>query len=98
MIRNCKLLKRGVVDEPFIQSAVSSLPNSIRDWLVVGPCKDETLTGWAFCEDRDELRDALSDRVGLKAFIFDEPDWLHESDTISAYVPDADGIVRLGCY
>ena len=98
VIRNCRLLKRGIVDEAFIDFTASSLPNATGDWLLIGSCNDKTLGDWTFCEDRAELRGNLRDRVGLETFIFAEPDWFDEIDTISAYVPDADGIARPGAY
>ena len=45
-----------------------------------------------------ELKEEIEDRIGNQTYIFAEPDWFDDENTIHSYVPDEDGVVRPGAY
>ncbi|MEZ4933807.1 MAG: hypothetical protein R2788_17010 [Saprospiraceae bacterium] len=100
LLRSFHAILRGVVDEDFVaklmEKAVGLKP---LQWVSIGKPKDVgDLDNWGFIGDINELQEQLEDAFGRDICILEEPDWFDEELVFHAYVPDKDGIVRLGAY
>lgn len=98
LIKSVQLILAGMVDRDFIEKRVMDLPKpKSGSWLVLG----NSIKGncdWRFVEDGKELEKELSDKIGEEVSIFEEPDWISEENSMTAYAPDPDNIVRPGAY
>jgi hypothetical protein len=97
VMRSFKKIKDGRVDQAFLEGALEKYSEG-TSWIIVGEDNFEHTADWAYAESRDELTEELQDRMGNHVIIVAEPDYINDDDSISAYVPDEDGIVRPGAY
>ncbi len=98
LFKSFQLVLKGLVDENFILKKAAILKKiDTIDWLVLGDSQEVT-SECNFVTDRIELQQELFSRLGEEVIILEEPDWISEESTITAYSPDEDGIVRPGAY
>jgi hypothetical protein len=101
--RQPQLPLRGLVDECFIASCLSVIPDG-SELLVLEMTRraygDKSWVHWEAGESHAELREALEHSRGTPVAVGPYPPfWLEDSDdVVSAIVPDANGIVRIGIY
>jgi hypothetical protein len=93
---------RGVVDDDFVASCLSCVPDS-SEFLVLETARraygEQSWFHWMDGETHAELREALEGSRGARVAVGPYPPWLVDSDdVISAIVPDENGIVRVGVY
>jgi hypothetical protein len=91
---------RGVVDEDFVASCLSCVPDG-SEFLVLETARrgERSWFHWMAGETHAELREALEGSRGAPVAVGPYPPWLVDSDdVISAIVPDENGIVRVGVY
>ena len=92
-----KIIARGVINDYFIRNIKNSIKTHIVDWVIIG--KEDDGTQWScWISDEDELNEAMEDEFGKEVLIIEDQDWFNEEETIHAYVPDEDGVVRPGAY
>ena len=100
--RQPQLPLRGIVDDGFIESCLRNIPEGSE--FVVVETAQRTFGRAAWFHDmagetHAELREALEDSRGNTVAAGLYPPWLKDDpDVISSYVPDEDGVVRLGAY
>jgi hypothetical protein len=100
--RQPQLPLRGIVDDGFIESCVRSIPEGSEFLVVETAQRTYGRASWFHDmagETHAELREALGDSRGNAVAVGLYPPWLKDHpDVISSYVPDEDGMVRLGAY
>jgi len=93
---------RGVVDDAFIESCLSSIPDGAEFVVVETVPRTAGRHSWfhqSAGEPHAELREALEDSRGSPVAVGVYPPWLQEGpDVISAIVPDEHGVVTRGVY
>jgi hypothetical protein len=89
--------KQGKFDEKFLEEA-TALYMKGNHWILIGNDNFEHKAGFGYAESEAELREELLDRMGNHVCIVDEPNCMSEEDSVAAYAPDEDGIVRPGAY
>jgi len=93
---------RGVVDDAFIASCLSRIPEGSEFLVAETVPRTAGRHSWfhhSEGESHAELRDALEDSRGNSVAAGVYPVWWEESpDTVSAIVPDARGEVMHGIY
>jgi hypothetical protein len=93
---------RGVVDDRFIETCIRSIPDGSEFLLVETTRRVYGRASWFHDADgttHAELREALEDSRGSAVAVGLYPPWLEGGpDVVSGYVPDEDGVVRLGVY
>ena len=92
-----RIIAEGVVDDDFA-AALEARLNAGEKWMLIGGDNGDGTPEWDFAETEEELRGGLDSRVGMAVSIIEEPDWVTEGLSVSAYIPDRDGIVRPGAY
>jgi hypothetical protein len=100
--RQPQLKLRGIVDDPFIASCLTNIPDG-AEYLIVE--REQRIAGrrsW-FHHDAGEshgtLREDLEESRGVQVAVGLYPPWLVDTDdVISAIVPDENGVVRSGIY
>jgi hypothetical protein len=100
--RQPQLPLRGLVDEGFIASCLSFIPDG-SEFLVLEATRraygERSWVHWDAGESHAELREALEDSLGTPVAVGPYPPWLEDTgDVVSAIVPDVNGIVRVGVY
>jgi len=100
--RRPQLPLRGVVDEGFIASCLSDVPDG-SEFLVleIAPptCGQKSWSHWEAGETHGELREALEDSRGAPVAVGLYPPWLDDTDdVVSAIMPDENGLVKRGVY
>jgi hypothetical protein len=100
--RQPQLPLRGLVDEAFVASCLSSVPDG-SEFLVLETVRrayrEMSWFHWVGGETHAELREALEDARGAPVAVGPYPPWLADTDdVVSAIVPDENGIVRVGVY
>jgi hypothetical protein len=101
--RQPQLPLRGLVDEGFIASCLSVIRDG-SEFLVLEMTRraygEKSWVHWEAGESHAELREALEHSRGTPVAVGPYPRfWLDDSDDIvSAIVPDANGLVRIGIY
>jgi len=93
---------RGRVDDEFIDLCLSHIPNG-REFLITETIPTTYGKYSSFSQEAgetsEELRESLEKSRGKPVAVGEYPDWQEDnSDVIRAYVPDADGVARAGCY
>jgi hypothetical protein len=100
--RQPQLPLRGIVDDGFIESCLRNIPEGSEFLVVEAAQRTYGLASWFHDmagETPAELREALEDSRGKAVAVGLYPPWLKDDpDVISSYVPDEDGIVRVGSY
>jgi hypothetical protein len=100
--RKAQLPLRGFVDEEFIAKCLSFIPADSEFLVLETVPRAAGKQSWFHHEageTHDELRQALEGLRGKPVAVGQYPPWLEDSpDLISGYVPNRDGIVRLGVY
>jgi hypothetical protein len=100
--RQPQLPLRGVVDEGFVASCLSRVPDG-SEFLVLETARrahgEKSWSHWIAGETHAELREVLEASRGVTVAVGPYPSWLADSDdVISAVVPDENGLVRGGIY
>jgi hypothetical protein len=101
--RQPQLLLRGLVDECFIASCLSAIPDG-SEFLALEMTRraygEHSLFHWEAGESHAELRETLEHSRGTPVAVGPYPPfWLEDSDDlVSAIVPDVNGIARIGIY
>ena len=100
--RKPQLPLRGRVDDEFIGKCLSFVPVG-SEFLVLETDPRMTAQQWLFHHEAgasaDELQQVLEGLRGRQVAVGEYPRWLKDSpDVISAYVPNQDGIVKIGVY
>jgi hypothetical protein len=100
--RQPQLSLRGIVDDEFIETRLRNIPEGSEFLVVETAQRTNGRASWFHDmagETHPELRDALKESRGNAVAVGLYPAWLKDDpDLISGYVPDEDGIVRLGAY
>jgi hypothetical protein len=100
--RQPQLPLRGLVDECFIASCLSRIPDGSEFLVLETTCRVYGEMSWFHHEAGEshaELREALEESRGTPVAVGSYPPWLEASDdVVSAIVPDENGIVRTGVY
>ena len=93
---------RGVVDDAFINECLSDIHDGAEFLVVETVPRTAGRHSWFHSEageTHEELRESLEDSRGSPVAVGEYPPWLEDSpEVISGYVPDADGVVRIGAY
>jgi hypothetical protein len=93
---------RGIVDEDFIATCLSCVPDGSEFLVLETAPRTYGKTSWFHWEagqTHRELREALEESRGTPAAVGAYPPWLGDTDNVvSAIVPDENGLVRLGVY
>ena len=97
VMKSFNVICRGIVTDDFIVSAIADY-ESDKSWILIGGDNYEYTADWAFAESEAELKEELDARLGNEVCIVSEPDHWSETDAMTAYVPDSDGVVRPGAY
>jgi hypothetical protein len=101
--RQPQLALRGLVDDGFIAGCLSCIPDS-SEFLALEMTRraygERSWFHWEAGESHPELSEALEHSRGTPVAVGPHPSfWLEDSDdVVSAIVPDASGIVRIGIY
>jgi hypothetical protein len=100
--RQRQLPLRGIVDDSFITSCMTHVPNG-SEYLVVEATRRtygrESWFHWEAGDSHDELRLELEGLRGCLVAAGLYPPWLQDTDdVISAVVPDEQGVARAGIY
>ena len=90
-------IREGTIDQRFIDR-ILPIYSEGATWIILGPDNFEHTSNWAYAESKDELNEELKNRLGNHVCIVREPEYISDSSSIEAYVPDEDGIVRPGAY
>lgn len=96
-MRSFDHLLQGKVNRELIDAANAAYTPGDA-WILVGEDNYDYTSNWAYAESHDELKEELEARVGRSVTIVAEPNYVCDEETISAYVPDDDGVVRPGAY
>jgi len=100
--RDHTLPLRGIVDDAFIARCLSSIPDGVEYVIVETKPKVAGSYSWIHQEtgtSHKELLESLEGERGESVVAGEYRPWLADSDGIvTAYVPDADGVVRPGAY
>jgi hypothetical protein len=100
--RQPQLPLRGVVDECFIASCLSRIPDGSEFLVLETTRRAYGEMSWFHNEAGEshaELREALEESRGTPVAVGPYPPRLEDSDDVaSAIVPDESGIVRIGVY
>ena len=100
--RQPQLPLRGVVDECFIASCLSRIPDGSEFLVLETTRRAYGEMSWLHNEAGEshaELREALEESRGTPVAVGPYPSRLEDSDDVaSAIVPDENGIVRIGVY
>jgi len=102
VFRQAQLPLRGVVDDDFIASCLSRVPDG-SEFLALETAHraygEKSWLHWVAGETHAELREALEDSRGIPVAVGLYPPWLGDTDdVVSAIVPDENGIVRISVY
>lgn len=102
VFRNRQLPLRGVVDNEFMRTCLSTLRDG-PEFAVVETVQTKagphSWFDFSAGTSHEELREALDGRKGKAVAVGEYPSWLEDSsDVISAYVPAQDGKLRRGVY
>jgi hypothetical protein len=97
VMKSFQKIKEGKVDEAFIEAAAAIYPTG-ANWILIGKDNFEYTPGFAYASSDEELRENLQDRLGNHVFIVDEPNYISDDQSVAAYIPDEDGVVRPGAY
>lgn len=87
----------GRVDDAMIAAAESAYPTGAY-WLVLDENPPQYQARDYLIESRAELLDELESMLGRQVRIIEEPQFTSEEHSINAYIPDKDGVVRVGAY
>jgi hypothetical protein len=100
--RQPQLPLRGVVDEGFIATCLSSVPEGPEFLVVETTRRVYGKRSWFHSESGEthgELREALEESRGVPVAVGPYPPWLSDTDDVaSAIMPDENGLVKLGVY
>jgi len=100
--RQAQLPVRGIVNDEFIKSCMRAIPEGSEFLLVETVQRTAGRMSWFHDmagETHAELREALEDSRGSPVAVGMHPAWVNGGpDVVTAYVPDEDGVVRLGAY
>jgi hypothetical protein len=96
VMKSFEKIKEGTVDQAFIEAAAAAFKKGC--WILLGKDNFKHTAPWAYAESEGELREELQNRLGNHVCIVDEPNYISDEHSISAYVPDDDGTVRPGAY
>ena len=97
VMKSFRVIDEGAVTEDFLSKLIRTYPEG-ENWILIGPDNFEHTLDWAFAESKSELKEELEGRLGREVCIVEEPDFVSDSYSINAYVPDPDGEVRPGAY
>lgn len=107
VLREPQLSWRGVVDDAFIQAVLPHFPDRVESLLLDldyrrPPDYRWANGGWSWDigrDEQDELRQELEDLRGHHVALGPYPPfWEENEDTIQAFVPDEDGVIRTAAY
>lgn len=102
VFRDHKLPLRAVVDDLFIARCLAAIPDGTEYLIAETVPKVAGGRSWIHYEtgtSHTELLASLEDERGESVLAGEYPPWLDKSDgVVTAYVPDADGVVRPGSY
>jgi hypothetical protein len=100
--RQRQLPLRGIVDDQFIASCLGCILDRAKFLVVETARRAYGRKSWfhsAEGETHAELREALEGSRGVPVAVGPYPPWLEDTDdTVSAIVPDENGIVRVSVY
>jgi len=100
--RQPQLPIRGVVDDSFITTCLSTIPDGSEFLVADTICRTAGRASWfhhGAGETHAELREELEDLRGHTVAAGLYPPWLEDTaDVISAVVPDEHGVVTTGVY
>ncbi len=97
VMKSVSLIFGGRIEAELVETALSGYQET-SSWLIMATASTSLPADWAFAGSRVELRDEVEFRLGEEIAVVEEPDWHCDGKSIAAYVPDPDGIVRLGAY
>jgi hypothetical protein len=92
---------RGMVDDEFILQALAVAPDGVEFVVMCLDDLGDHGNCWYACEagrHHSELAAALAIHDGERVALGPRPRWYGGAGGIEAYIPDQDGIVRLGAY
>jgi hypothetical protein len=97
VFKSMETVKRGQVSTELLLEITKSVHEPKHsDWLVIFPnCNSEC---WNYCENQKELLEELKEHNEEQVVILEDPLFQVEEETITAYVPDRDGVIRPGPY
>lgn len=100
--RQPQLSLRGIVDDEFIVTCLSTIPDGSEYLVVEGVKRVYGQQSWfhhGAGESHAELREDLEQSRGVPVAAGLYPPWLEDTDdVVSAVVPDEHGVVRVGAY
>jgi hypothetical protein len=80
----------GLIDENKIETIGAKWDAAdSHDWVII---RDFDGLDWNFAQEKRDLTEQLLDRIGQDLTIVVEPNWLDDSVSTTAYVPDKKGL------
>jgi hypothetical protein len=87
----------GTVDAPFIDAAANRYQEG-EYWILLDDDAPKYVGKEYYVSSRAELVADLKAMLGHRVRLIEQPDYTSEEQSIGAYVPDPDGVVRPGAY
>ena len=97
VIKIYETIKAGIVTPGFILELKTKIEAQKKiEWLIIGEEEGEQWSTWI--DSLEEFEEYIIPELGNSIYIIDDFNWVDEAITVHAYVPDEDGIVRVGIY
>ena len=96
-------LIENVIEGTVAKALITSILDRVvkpkySDWLVIFKELEGRTQHWDYCENKEELEDALISSLGCSFRVLEDPLWVDERLVYHAYVPDQNGGIYPGRY